>query len=461
MYHEYFIDSNFGAVSKGIAVFPIPIKVGDDGRCITRLDDVRVSTDALVDFSSELEHAGVDTVIIIRHLIVDSDYNGFMSSVQKLYKQTDTNAKSDAIKSEYGNFVFLWTEAQVNQTFSEALDAKYTSLLGKLASEYFMDDVPIIVSLVGCDLVKANNDLLGVYVQDQFYVQTINDCLGLRLPFQTGSSSDKDLLLSNVAIKANCFAHEETSCFHWKGGNFIVSGDLMFIGWNELAELQGNQRLRSPISAKLGLELGNDKHSITEAIGKITKKKVIWVGTEDRRKTRRSAKEGHQPIYHIDLFIVPYFQQLADGQNILNVVVGWPVAAKHNFSHPKQESLAVELQEWVKDTIEHVKSQLESPINGIAVEIHYVDLPVYFSSQQADDQEIQGYMPFLNGYIQKHEKSLSFLHSKPNASEYADEYKVFLEQMTKIGIEVEGKGVRFNYEQSDGLHCRFLALERN
>lgn len=393
------------------------------------------------------------------------------------------------------------TEIQELRMLAIAWRAKYKESVVSAVESYFHDHcgyhrggthtIEVTVEMVDelcrdrsryCNcIVEAHRVIESAkWAQDVLYAQTDNGGAVIRHQYEPNIRVRQhfDLAVAQIANQIGV-EHRSASRLAWQGGNSLVNSAFIFLGKDELTKnYLSNTDIQVQDSILNQLDQTINHENVTElavnnAIGSITNRKVIWVGTNELHRQFRNLVTEHeddgsnQPIYHIDVFfsILKWDYDDVLQRKKLYYLLGVPKPEHidwetHNGSSLSEEarnafiSRTDSLKNWIRQTADEVDRQLDGfGVTGSRIEI---PLPLTFDR---NDFRIRKYWAFCNGLVDvRGSKVHYYMPEYRCAPNYID--PIFKETVTLISEHAKVVPVLGSYGEEDALHCSFLVTKR-
>lgn len=322
------------------------------------------------------------------------------------------------------------------------------------------------------NLAKVKADISDRYQRDHvlvFKTKHAQSIVPKYSPHKVEYSRDS---ISAERLSDTCFSNTSLSTqprIDIEGGNILVFDDLAIVG-NE--ELRGKY-VKFPLTVEmkkrlevLGIDTtGKTESQLTYEFTDSLKSflgvsRLFWFGNDTASYGYNKSdanRKYHQPIYHVDLFIIPV-EFNAKNQR-LSILIGIPNHRYSSYSVPgrrvrkKGRKINCELAKNIRKAVQKLQNDLK--LEGIALDTLEIPLPLRFENTPL----IERFSPICNGLVEStggqrtYFMPRSLLHQSEEAESAA--LRNLSKRMHKI-IMVEAV-----YGKDSGLRCRMVPLSRN
>ncbi|MBL4586556.1 MAG: hypothetical protein JKX84_05820 [Flavobacteriales bacterium] len=300
---------------------------------------------------------------------------------------------------------------------------------------------------------------LDQYVQDRFHIRTCQETVCINTANAEDGYGSPFLAKFFSQVCTNCQS-EPDRLGGIAGGNMFVSGDIVFMGRDELHRLKRSELRRQTLGAKSDSDIDIETAILDAVYDRPGIGKLIWVGTELPRQRYNGSSlysgDWFQPSYHIDLFFHPL--GIRNGNEFVYIFGIPPV---HTWSdNPKVDAAYALLRQWLIDTKEELKKNL--PKNYVVEEIE-IPTPILIRYLE-EGPTVVDWSSAVNG-ISENLPNDRINYLFPFSTNYAAKFQGFettqdaaISLILAAGITVDT--VKHIYEPRTGLHCRVKVLSR-
>jgi hypothetical protein len=267
--------------------------------------------------------------------------------------------------------------------------------------------------------------------------------------------------------------------FDLDGGNYVVSGNYIFIGINVLKlkyQFQEGFSKRERLDVihrldKIGLDSTANEEDVNKKFQEKLGKNVIWVGGDllwnyDRQfecSKDINGECGYQPMRHIDMFMHP----ISFGDGTLRMMVGFPDVKYNLFSLNRADNdikqageLAVALKGQIQDAVISMEKRLKE--DNVALDTIVVPLPLLFSQP---GNHIEFYYSFSNGLLSTSISKSIYYMPRYQLNRYVHNekklqyYSCVAQRSLRRFTEVELISAQFTW--ASAVRCRTLVTSRS
>lgn len=422
--------------------------------------------------------------------IIKIDFQDFESYVNLIRGESQASLNLDGLDlkkqeavtqelEELRSFAIEWREvrrAQLQERGGAVFDTcnkRVTSSVKVQLVVNYLDEVCPKQSTL-CECAVDANKAMSEYPQDYLLVQERLGSSYLRHQFNTNADKAAvyNIIARDIAEQTNV-NHTSNGRLAIQGGNCLFSSQVNFFGRDILLQnyLDTSQPEVWKNLEQIGLSKGDviDELSVTKSIERITKRRLIWVGTEKVSYDYRGRKAdlSSQPMYHIDLFLALIKFTNGPTFDTLHYLVGvpdkdsWildcypePCTDRDKLMEIQKRNDSIAL--WIDDVVHLLNKDLKKI--GIIGHKKAIPFPIAWRYDKAN---IKQYFSLVNGIVEEEEDSTIF--HMPYFCEKSFDRKIADSVKSSLEDDYPNFGVRFvpwKFWEDAGLHCYLLVLER-